>query len=352
MDHVRKFNWLIVLGIGFGSIPLDLPVAWASPAAPIINTGFEDPFALGPLEGQFGWVRADIGTGNTATVQDDFAKTGEQAVLVSRAANADTRWAMPSEGFPSQRFVVVDWDMRVAQAPNSQGFGPFFGVDSYDANAYDPSTCPTCIFVLGALGVDASTGDVLYQFEDSGVLTETGVVVNFDEWNHFRLVLDFATDTYTGLLNGAVLATTGFVDRSQGLDDFSDADIAAFSAGADAISRNLTSTAVFDNFLVRDGLAGDYDLDGDVDQVDYNQWRATFGTTVGVPGHDADGNANGVVDAADYVVWRDNLGTSLLSPLGPGLASAVVPEPASLALGLLCLPAVLPLFLRRRFATR
>jgi hypothetical protein len=293
------------------------------------------------LEGQFGWVRADNGTGNSAIIQDDIAKTGEQAVLVSRAANADTRWAMPRDGFPSQRFVIVDWDMRVAQAPNSQGFGPFFGVDTYDADV-DP-------FVLGTLGVDASTGDVLYQFQDTGNLTETGTEVAFDQWNHFRLVLDFANDSYTALVNGAAVATTGFVDDGVAeLDDFTDADIAAFAASGDPISRNLTSTAVFDNFLVRDGLAGDYDVDGDVDPADYIRWRATFGNSVGVPGHNADGNGNGVVDAADYVVWRDNLGTSLFTPLG--LGGSVVPEPASGVLGLLCLPAILPLILRRRSA--
>jgi hypothetical protein len=339
MDHIRKLNWLVLLGFGFLGTMLAASTVLASPA-PIINTGFEPPFALGPLEGQFGWLRADLGSQNSkAIIQDEIVKSGNQAVEVSRAANSDTRWAMPQEGFPSQRFVIVDWDMRVSQAPNSEGFGPFFGVDTYDADV-EP-------LVLGALGVDATTGDVLFQFEDTGVLTETGTDVAFDQWHHYRLVLDFATDTYLGIVNGTLVATTGFVDRSRGLDDFTDADIAAFAAGPDAVSRNLTSTAVFDNFLVRDGLPGDYDLDGDVDQADYIVWRASFGNPESVPGNNADGNANGIVDAADYVLWRDNLGTSLFTPLGTGSGSALglsgtaVPEPASIAIGLLCLPAVL-----------
>ncbi len=53
-------------------------------------------------------------------------------------------------------------------------------------------------------------------------------------------------------------------------------------------------------------IPGDYDLDGDVDQDDYQAWRNAFGTSG--PGLPADGNVDGSVDAADYSVWRDNYG--------------------------------------------
>jgi hypothetical protein len=156
-------------------------------------------------------------------------------------------------------------------------------------------------------------------------------------------VLDFATDTYYGLVNGAVRAVSGFVDRQFGLDDFTDADIATFAAAADSVSQSLSSRALFDNFVVRDGLQGDYDVDGDVDSNDYNRWRATFGSHVFTPGRLADGNNNGVVDAADYVVWRNNLGANLFSGTGTGAAVGLsaalsaVPEPSCMLLGLFAL---------------
>lgn len=259
-------------------------------------------------------------------------------VVKAAAADTDRRWAVPQSGFPSQRFVIVDWDMRVAQASVLTGFGPFFGVDTYDADVAP--------YVLGSLGVDATTGDVLYQFQGNGVLTETGTVVNFNQWYHYRLVLDFADDLYRGYLNNALVATTGFVDGGFGLNNFTDADIAVFAAAEDPVSQSVSATAVFDNFVVRDGLLGDYDIDGDVDNADYTRWRTTFGSSVFPSGNSADGNRNGIVDAADYVIWRDNLGASILS--GAGLGSSVVPEPASLVMLLAVLPGIFWMNLRRR----
>ena len=87
-------------------------------------------------------------------------------------------------------------------------------------------------------------------------------------------------------------------------------------------------------------LAGDYDLDGDVDRQDYAFWKSHFRATAGV-GLQADGNGNGIVDAADYTIWRNNLGAtaggggSMLAaespasgPVAAPLAAAAANEPA------------------------
>lgn len=55
---------------------------------------------------------------------------------------------------------------------------------------------------------------------------------------------------------------------------------------------------------------GDYDQNGTVTALDFDQWDRNFGSVLNLT---ADGNANGIVDAADYAVWRDHLGaTSML----------------------------------------
>jgi hypothetical protein len=307
---------------------LTLAGSSAHAAGTVMAVTFEPPYAPGPLENNPGWVTAGSGS-SSAIVQNAFAhpSSGSQAVLVTRSANSDRHWAVPQDrlNLPSQRFIAIDWDMRVSPATGGSGFGPFVGVDAYDANNSDSS-----IKLLGALGVDASTRDVLFQ---NPSLSETEFKVSYNEWYHYRILLDFSSHSYKGYVNGMEVVTSPFADGN--LDDFTDADIAAFAAAPDTSSRALSANAVFDNFVIRDGLIGDYDIDGDVDATDAARWRSAFGTSVATPGNGADGNGNGVVDAADYIVWRENVGASLFSSSGSGLGSVVVPEPAGVLLALL-----------------
>jgi hypothetical protein len=77
------------------------------------------------------------------------------------------------------------------------------------------------------------------------------------------------------------------------------------------------------------GLAGDYNQDGLVNQVDYESWRAAFGSASAA----VDGNVDGVVDAADYVVWRRAVdSTTFNGSIATSLI--VIPEPHSFWLAL------------------
>jgi len=66
-------------------------------------------------------------------------------------------------------------------------------------------------------------------------------------------------------------------------------------------------------------LAGDYDLNGIVDQNDQAVWKANYGSNLLLA---ADGNHNGMVDAADYIVWRNNLGA------GSATSTVLTSEPS------------------------
>ena len=128
-------------------------------------------------------------------------------------------------------------------------FGPFFGVEAYDDDG-NP------VGLLGSLGVDAATGDVLYQAAGTGFLTEIGSPVTFGQWNRFQIKLDYSTHQYSVYLNGGALGTIGFVDQNNipgGLNEFSDADISTLAAAGDPASLALAGTAYYDNFLVREG---------------------------------------------------------------------------------------------------
>jgi hypothetical protein len=87
--------------------------------------------------------------------------------------------------------------------------------------------------------------------------------------------------------------------------------------------KNFVGTAVIP-------LAGDYNRDGVVDDLDYGVWQTSFGNYVN-DFNGADGNGNGHIDAADYTVWRDHFNGGMA---GGGALSAV-PEPSSILLAAL-----------------
>jgi hypothetical protein len=55
-------------------------------------------------------------------------------------------------------------------------------------------------------------------------------------------------------------------------------------------------------------LAGDYHIDGVVDNLDYEVWKSSYSSNLLLA---ADGNGDRVVDAIDYTVWRNNFGAGL-----------------------------------------
>jgi len=93
-----------------------------------------------------------------------------------------------------------------------------------------------------------------------------------------------------------------------------------------------SATVFYDNFRLVNlnaPLPGDYNGDGRVDAVDYTIWRDHLGSN-DYP--QADGNLNGQVDVGDYQIWKANFGA--VGGSGSGGLAVAVPEPNSLALGL------------------
>ncbi|HYO25708.1 MAG TPA: PEP-CTERM sorting domain-containing protein [Lacipirellulaceae bacterium] len=224
---------------------------------PKFDPAFNNPAVqyVGQLEGQAPfpeplpvgtWVRSRNVGASTAKVVNTMAAGGTQSVQVDRAPNSDVRWAVPVDGWPSARYVCIDWDMKVQPAPTPLGsFGPYFAVEAYDDDGP--------LSLLASLGVDAANGEVLYQQTGTGALVAPGPVVALGAWNHFSILLDYVDHSFSLWLNNSFLVSQTFVDHIPAineLNEFTDAPIAAVGAGADPDSQAAIGTAFYDNYRV------------------------------------------------------------------------------------------------------
>lgn len=103
------------------------------------------------------------------------------------------------------------------------------------------------------------------------------------------------------------------------------------------LTQHYVDLPVNGTLMAVERLLGDYDGNSLVDARDYVVWRDSAGTTgvgLAADGAGPNGSPDGIVDNWDYLYWRANFGLSL-GAVGSGLATANVPEPASLGTALL-----------------
>jgi hypothetical protein len=132
------------------------------------------------------------------------------------------------------------------------------------------------------------------------------------------------------------------------VDDWRSVDLSSL-AGARTLTFDLTSTdngelgmntpAFFamDSLTLSPLLPGDFNVDGYVNALDLDIWRANNGRSgLEITWRSGDANCDGVVDGLDKDIWFAHAFRSLYDNLPPGSPSAidVVPEPSTLALAL------------------
>ncbi len=110
--------------------------------------------------------------------------------------------------------------------------------------------------------------------------------------------------------------------------DFNDAGVQQDLEFEFHLASGETMTGVVEyGALPPAGLLGDYNGDGSVDAADYTVWRDTLSAGATTLLNDP---TPGTVDESDYTYWRSHFGETLGS--GASIASAAVPEPASMLL--------------------
>jgi hypothetical protein len=330
----KPSRWAIAGGLVAAVSALASPAAFAS-GAPLDVVGFEN-YTSGPLVPQLGWSYVNqLGTNqnvNGAVVQTAVRASGDKALKVDRVGGVDSWWGVNiGESLPTQRFMLVDWDMLVEQTgAENGGVGPFFGVESY---GFDPNS--GAYGVLGMFGADATTGEVVFLNDATSGIDNTGATFDFGAWNSYAILFDFQLHTYTPFFNGNRLNGSAFVDKAPGGAHFSelaDAAIAAVAIAENVQSQAMPGTAYIDNFRILDGIPGDYQVDGDVDAGDLGFWKTAFhNTAVG------DANGDGDSDGGDFLIWQQNLGIDLVPTVAAG---AAVPEPTAMLLAVAVLGAI------------
>jgi len=261
----------------------------------LIGTGSGDPneiVSIGDFEvdeGYFGWATNYSGT-------NQGVGAGSTATRVTSEAYA---------GIGSQQ-IHIDGD------PGSWFYRHVSGIG---APASDPST-NLAIDANGFIGFWLKTDDagmtVKIAVDDPGTAdrgTEKNVVAD-GQWHLYEW--DLSDDSqwdpwFTS--DGSITGPTVTIDSIQ----FSGSGQATFYL--DEVAHNPIGSLA--------PLAGDFDLDGDVDDDDFMQWESDFSQNA-----DSDADGDGDTDGIDFLAWQINLNTS-----SPAVANAAtVPEPTACAM--------------------
>ena len=147
-----------------------------------------------------------------------------------------------------------------------------------------------------------------------------------------RVRIDVDANGVTAWYNPGEAPGSGWVLFGQALA--SEDSRLGFTGGLEAVEVELYNVTALDRAqadtfsLIVDttgGIPGDFDLDGDVDGVDFGKWQTGYPMASGASLIDGDADGDGDVDGVDFGIWQENYPTNLGG-------SATIPEPATLAL--------------------
>lgn len=271
-----------------------------------------------------------------ASSDDRLEVTLGDSTVASLSLASTTGWAPIDVPVPLEyRDSVSDFEFRIGFGSNTS-VSPTLHVDNVEFHMATPALVATL-----PSGATIDLGTVLV-----GASTTISDAVGFTNQGESDSILDIIDLVFTGEQSPAALWDAPGIDDLVGFfpgEPAYNVDFAFLGAlvpgqyTTRVLVENNTSSTVFYDLAVS-VVNPDFNSDGLVDAADYTLWRDSVGT----PSLLADADGSGAVDQADYQIWRQYYGqvVSLANHFAP------VPEPASLALVAVILPAAVTL--RRR----
>jgi hypothetical protein len=189
----------------------------ATHATTLYSTGFEPPmFVAGSsLIGQDGWQGDSEAA---AQVQTAVVYAGTQAASFDSSPVVSAWWWKVTPFDPvgaGEPIVEISAQMQLGSAGTPSG--------SWGFDVYDSTVARSAL-----LYVDSTNLVKIYDVEGATAL-DTGISVTRDTWFSVKLVLDYANDTYYGVVNGVPTLTTNLGSQL----DLSDADVRVTGAQYD-----------------------------------------------------------------------------------------------------------------------
>lgn len=167
--------------------------------------------------------------------------------------------------------------------------------------------------LLGSVSFDQYSG------ASQTVLTVTESLTPDSHQHYLRYELDNSPAAASGLYGVFVrVLSPGFEPSAPFLMAFAyGVNTEQYAAGANAMNAAA-------------GLAGDFDVDGDVDGGDLLAWQRTLGASGNAGSYPAaDGSLDGTVNSGDLAIWRAEFGRLVAYPPMTQPAGAWAPEPGS-----------------------
>ncbi len=280
----RKALWSLALTMSLACLQAQV----------LYQTGFENPpFAPGNIAGQDGWNEYHISVPNLGQISTERAFSGVQSLKITPVSGgANSWWWKPINHDTSaspNKIIVIRWDMYLTTSAR-QGQ---YGIDNYSGN----------IERVCALAVYPSNEVVLVRYVNGVTeqLYQTGVFVQRDRWNRYRLVINYNTGNFQAFVNGQLVGDGRISNRANAV--FGDADVWHFNFGS-----NSNDAAFYDNLSIaavaQSEQEGDVDGNGCVDDSDLLAVLFAFGSSD--PATDL--NDDGIVDDADVLTVLFNFG--------------------------------------------